>query len=64
MLGACSQPRDVARQNELPIGVSLEVLDHDASKMRGARPFALTNLKSGKGLDRVIGFVETHGLLH
>ena len=45
------------------VGASLEVMDQDARKMRGARPFVFTNLKTGQGLSDVIRFVETHGLL-
>lgn len=35
----------------------------DAKKMRGERPFVFTNLKTGQGLDTVIGFIERQGLL-
>jgi urease accessory protein len=45
------------------VGASLEVMDRDAKRMRGARPFVFTNLKTGLGLDRVIDFVEKDGLL-
>jgi urease accessory protein len=45
------------------VGASLETMDGDARKMRGARPFVFTNLKSGQGLDAVVEFVITHGLL-
>src|SRR5277367_2185577 len=44
------------------VGASLEVMDRDARKMRGDRPFVFTNLKSGEGLAAVIGFVEREGL--
>ena len=44
------------------VGASLEVMDRDARKMRGDRPFVFTNLKSGQGLDAVIEFVEREGL--
>ncbi len=43
------------------VGASLEVMDRDARKMRGPRPFVFTNMRSGEGLDAVIGFVETAG---
>src|SRR6202012_163312 len=35
------------------VGASLEVMDRDAKKMRGDRPFVFTNLKSGVGLTAV-----------
>jgi urease accessory protein len=45
------------------VGASLEVMDRDARKMRGERPFVFTCLKTGDGLDKVIGFIEERGLL-
>ena len=45
------------------VGASLEVMDRDARKMRGERPFVFTNLKSGEGLDKVIAFIEREGML-
>ena len=45
------------------VGASLEVMDRDARRMRGARPFVFTNLKSGEGLERVIDFVCREGML-
>jgi urease accessory protein len=44
------------------VGASLEVMDRDARKMRGERPFVFTNLKSGIGLVTVIEFIEREGL--
>jgi len=45
------------------VGASLEVMDRDARKMRGERPFQFTNLKTGQGLDNVVGFIEQQGML-
>ena len=45
------------------VGASLEVMERDAKKMRGPRPFVFTNLKTGTGLQEVIAFVEREGLL-
>jgi urease accessory protein len=45
------------------VGASLEVMDRDARKMRGERPFVFTNLKTGQGLDQVIAFIEKQGML-
>ena len=45
------------------VGASLEVMARDAKKMRGERPFLFTNLKSGEGLEGVISFIRTEGML-
>jgi urease accessory protein len=45
------------------VGASLEVMERDARKMRGARPFVFTNLKTGHGLDTVIEFIMREGML-
>ena len=45
------------------VGASLEVMDRDARKMRGERPFVFTNLKTGQGLAPIISFIEREGLL-
>jgi urease accessory protein len=45
------------------VGASLKVMESDTRAMRGSRPFVLTNLKAGQGLDTTIGFIERHGLL-
>jgi urease accessory protein len=45
------------------VGASLEVMDHDAAKMRGERPFVFSNLKTGEGLDRITGFIIERGML-
>jgi len=43
------------------VGASLEVMDRDAKKMRGVRPFVFTNLKTGTGVDAIARFVEQQG---
>jgi urease accessory protein len=43
------------------VGASLEVMDRDAKKMRGGRPFVFTNLKTGDGADRIARFVVESG---
>src|SRR6201993_3094995 len=43
------------------VGASLEKMDADAKRMRGERPFVMTNLKTSEGLDRIIGFIEDQG---
>jgi urease accessory protein len=43
------------------VGASLEVMERDAKKMRGERPFVFTNLKTGQGLATVVKFVEEQG---
>jgi urease accessory protein len=45
------------------VGASLEVMDRDAKKMRGERPFVFTNLKTGIGLADVKGFIIEKGML-
>ena len=45
------------------VGASLEVMERDARTMRGERPFVFTNLKTGIGLDAVIGHIERDALL-
>jgi urease accessory protein len=44
------------------VGASLEVMERDARRMRGERPFVFTNLKTGQGVAAVIRFVEAQGL--
>jgi urease accessory protein len=45
------------------VGASLEVMDRDARRMRGARPFIFTNIRAGKGVADIAQFlVEKGGL--
>ena len=45
------------------VGASLAVMDSDARRMRGERPFVFTNLKTGEGVDAVVAFVIERGML-
>lgn len=45
------------------VGASLEVMDRDARKMRGERPFLFSNLKTGQSLADIVRFIETEGML-
>jgi len=45
------------------VGASLEVMDRDAKKMRGDRPFVFTDLKHHRGIDDVVQFIEREGML-
>jgi len=45
------------------VGASLEVMDRDAKKMRGDRPFVFANIKQGKGLQEIIDFIVEQGML-
>src|SRR5579872_7390365 len=43
------------------VGASLEVMELEAKRMRGERPFVFTNLRIGKGVDEIAGFIEQKG---
>jgi urease accessory protein len=45
------------------VGADLAIMERDTLRMRGERPFVMTNLKSGAGLDRVVQFIVESGLL-
>lgn len=45
------------------VGASLDVMDSDAKKMRGDRPFVFSNLKSAEGLQDIIAYIEKMGML-
>ena len=45
------------------VGASLEVMDRDARRMRGDRPYVFTNLMTGEGLDTICAFLIREGLL-
>jgi urease accessory protein len=43
------------------VGASLEKMDVDAKRMREGRPFIMTNLRQGQGLETIIRFIEAKG---
>ena len=45
------------------VGASLDIMAADARRMRGARPFLFTNLRTGTGVAEVIAFIRKEGLL-
>tara|TARA_Y100001960_G_scaffold288424_1_gene327477 strand:- start:400 stop:1014 length:615 start_codon:yes stop_codon:yes gene_type:complete len=45
------------------VGASLEIMDQDAKKMRGSKPFVFTNLKTGQGIPIITAFIEKEGIL-
>jgi urease accessory protein len=44
------------------VGADISVMDRDTHKMRGAKPYIFTNLKTGAGLDAVVTWIE-HSVL-
>ncbi len=42
------------------VGADLSIMERDAQKMRGNKPFIFTNLKTQHGLHNVINFVSSH----
>ena len=45
------------------VGASLDIMERDAKKMRGEKPFIFTNLKIGVGTEQVENFIINQGLL-
>jgi len=43
------------------VGASLEVMDRDARKMRGDRPFVFANIRAGTGVAEIARFIESEG---
>src|SRR6202453_551043 len=43
------------------VGASLEVMDRDARKMRGERPFVFANIRAGTGVADIAAFIEKQG---
>ena len=45
------------------VGASLSVMESDSRMMRGEKPFIFTNMKTGQGVDDIVAFIETQGML-
>ena len=45
------------------VNASLEVMDRDAKRMRGERPFVFSNLVRGDGVAEIINFIQREGML-
>lgn len=45
------------------VGASLEVMEADTQRMRPTKPYVFTNLKESVGLDTIIDFIITEGML-
>ena len=43
------------------VGANLQVMESDARRMRTTRPFIFSNLKSGQGVDEIVGFILQKG---
>ena len=46
------------------VGADLGVMEADTQRMRRGKPYVMTNLKTQAGVDDVVRFIETRGLLH
>ena len=45
------------------VGASLEVMERDARRMRGDKPFVFANVRDGQGLSGIIDFIIERGVL-
>ena len=43
------------------VGASLEVMERDTKRMRGSRPFVMTNLREARGVAEIARFIEEKG---
>ncbi len=44
------------------VGANLNVMDQDAKRMRGEKPFIFSNMKTEDGVAEIISFIEKQGL--
>jgi urease accessory protein len=40
------------------VGADLAVMERDATRMRGGRPFVFTNLRAGEGVDAIVSWIR------
>lgn len=45
------------------VGASLDIMEQDTRRMRGERPYVMCDMKSGFGVDQVVAFIRSRGLL-
>ena len=45
------------------VGADLEIMARDARVQRGDRPFVFTNMKTGEGIEQIVDFVGSEGLI-
>ena len=45
------------------VGASLEVMEADTNRMRGDKPWVFSNLKNDTGLDTIVDFITSQGML-
>ncbi len=43
------------------VGADLAVMESDTKRMRGARPYVFSNMRTGVGLDTIVAFIEKSG---
>ncbi|AOB33802.1 urease accessory protein UreG [Bordetella sp. H567] len=45
------------------VGASLAIMEEDTQRMRGTRPYVMSDMKAGTGLAEIVRFIEKRGLL-
>lgn len=43
------------------VGADLEVMEHDATRMRAEKPFVFSDMKRGEGIERIVEFLTVQG---
>jgi urease accessory protein len=46
------------------VGASLSIMEEDTRRMRGERPYVMSDMKAGTGLAEIVSFIEKRGLLN